>query len=365
MLRSAIILALAVAGLAAVRNLPGQGRAVPATVPVISPLAKVQTAPVPHGGDAADDPAIWLHPSDPAKSLILGTDKQGGLHVYDLEGVPLQLAADGSRPNNVDVLYGFELGKNRVDLAVASIRGKPKPGVKLWRIDPARRTLEDVTSGDVLGVCGGGVPYGICTYRSARTGDTFFFVSGRQRDVEQWRLVPDADGKVGATKVRTLKFGSTVEGMVADEEQGQLFLGEEDAGIWKLDAEPTGGDKPTAVAKVGQHGFRGEVEGLAIYDAGRGRGYLIAADQGANTFRVYDRRGDHPLLAIIDPAGGPIDDVSDTDGIAVTNRPTSPRFPKGFLVVQDGHNARGNQNFKLYAWEDIAGERLLIDTGSK
>ena len=32
------------------------------------------------------------------------------------------------------------------------------------------------------------------------------------------------------------------------------------------------------------------------------------------------------------------------------------------FIVQDGANAGGNQNFKLYAWEDIAGTNLVIDT---
>lgn len=40
--------------------------------------------------------------------------------------------------------------------------------------------------------------------------------------------------------------------------------------------------------------------------------------------------------------------MNETDGIDVTNRPTSPQFPKGFFIVQDGGNAGGNQNFKLY-----------------
>ncbi|MFA7227720.1 MAG: phytase, partial [Melioribacteraceae bacterium] len=33
-----------------------------------------------------DDPAIWINPSDPSKSLILGTDKDsdGALYVFDL-----------------------------------------------------------------------------------------------------------------------------------------------------------------------------------------------------------------------------------------------------------------------------------------
>lgn len=43
-----------------------------------SVTATVETDPVPHDGDAADDPAIWVHPTDPGRSVILGTDKRGG-----------------------------------------------------------------------------------------------------------------------------------------------------------------------------------------------------------------------------------------------------------------------------------------------
>ena len=58
--------------------------------PVTAPRsARAQTAPVPHRGDAADDPAVWIHPQQPELSLILGTDKQGGLHSYNMDGVKL------------------------------------------------------------------------------------------------------------------------------------------------------------------------------------------------------------------------------------------------------------------------------------
>ena len=40
--------------------------------------AAVETQPVGHSGDAADDPAIWVNPVDPARSTIIGTDKLGG-----------------------------------------------------------------------------------------------------------------------------------------------------------------------------------------------------------------------------------------------------------------------------------------------
>ena len=35
-----------------------------------------------------DDPAIWIHPTNPQESLVIGTDKDtdGGLYVFNLQG---------------------------------------------------------------------------------------------------------------------------------------------------------------------------------------------------------------------------------------------------------------------------------------
>ena len=41
--------------------------------------ADVETDPVDSYGDAADDPAIWIHPDDPALSVIIGAQKQRGV----------------------------------------------------------------------------------------------------------------------------------------------------------------------------------------------------------------------------------------------------------------------------------------------
>src|SRR5262245_37540043 len=98
--------------------------AVPAASPAaprVQPEARGETVPVPHKGDSADDPAVWIHPDDPQQSLILGTDKRGGLHVYNMDGSERQTLQDSSSPNNVDILYGFELDGRTVDLAVASV----------------------------------------------------------------------------------------------------------------------------------------------------------------------------------------------------------------------------------------------------
>src|SRR5262249_11743102 len=130
-----------------------------------------------------------------------------------------------------------------------------------------------------------------------------------------------------------------------------------------LGAEPDAGGARELVASVGEHALEADVEGLALYCARGGKGYLIASSQGNSVFNVYSREDGHPYLLTIDPQPGVVGDVEHTAGIAVTNRPTSPDFPRGLFVAQDGDNKPANQNFKLFGWEDIAGSRLLVDTG--
>src|SRR5262245_60587209 len=85
-------------------------------------VAAGHTAVVPND---PDDPAIWVHPTDPSRSLILGTDKleaRGGLHVFSLDGTLRQSIAPLDRPNNVDVEHGFAVGGRLVDIAVLTER---------------------------------------------------------------------------------------------------------------------------------------------------------------------------------------------------------------------------------------------------
>ncbi len=330
--------------------------------PIVRPVARAQTAPVPHKGDAADDPAIWHHPTNPELSLILGTNKQGGLHAYNLDGSEHQIASPTAQPDNVDVIYNFPLDGKPTDIAVAACRNPSSLGVKIWSIDPATRRLTDITAGGVIKVFNGSSPYGSCTYTSPRTGKHYFFVNHKDGGIEQYQLVLK-NGQVDGTRVRKMKLDSLPEGCVADDELAHFYIGEEKAGVWKFSAEPDGGTDRKLIAKVGHHGLTADVEGVTIYYMPNGRGYLIVSSQGNNTFKVYEREGDNKYLLTIDPKAGDIDDVNDTDGIAVTNYPAGPLFPQGLFIVQDGTNAGGKtQNFKIYGWEDIAAGHLLIDT---
>jgi 3-phytase len=330
----------------------------------LTPAARVQTEPVPSNGDAADDPAIWIHPTDPAQSLVLGTDKKGGLHAYSLDGRDRQLISPQSRPNNVDIIYDFQYKGRKIDLAVATVgKGSRASGVKVWTIASADGTLAELGAGPTFHTFDGGLPYGICGYRSPRDRSVYIFVTDRSGAVEQYKLTSSSAASgtgIEARRVRSFAIGSQAEGIVADRERGKLFIAEEDAGIWEYGAEPGDGATRRPVARVGEHGLAADVEGLALYYAAGGKGYLLASSQGAGTVMVYDRAGDHAYVATIDPKAGATDDVAETDGLDVTNERTSAQFPRGLFVMQDGKN-EGRQNFKLFAWDDVAGGRLLVD----
>lgn len=321
-------------------------------VATASPSA--QTEPVKTFGDAADDPAIWVHPDDPALSVIIGTQKKLGINVYDMSGKLLQSRPDG-RINNVDLRYGFQLDGKSVDVVTASNRTTQSIGI--WTVDPATRTLVDVSDGTIATEMGD--PYGACMYKSAATGGYYVFINDTDGLVKQWQLHDAGNGQISASVVREFSVGSQTEGCVADDELGHLYVGEEDVALWKYSAEPDGGDARTMVDNTDTGNLTDDVEGVSIYYGADGTGYLVASNQGADNYVIYERQGDNRFLGhihiIADEATG-IDGASETDGLDVTSANLGPAFPNGALVVQDGRNISPveNQNFKIVPWERVA-----------
>ncbi len=349
-------------------------------------------------GDA-DDPAIYVHPTDAAKSLVIGTLKDGGLSVYDLNGQVTQTISPDEpgdvRFNNVDLVYGFNLGNQSVDLAVASDRENDT--LAIFKVDPTTRQLTDITddniTASIFGVDDGEqTAYGLATYTSPVSGKSYVFVSQREGNkVAQLELVDDGTGQVNANLVRSLTVpiptggeleDAQVEGMVADRELGYLYVGQEKGGIFKFSAETEGGDIGRLIEAVKPDGsnLEADVEGLTIYYAADGKGYLLASSQGDSTYAAFTREGDNAYLGnfAIGESGG-VDSVEESDGADVINVPLGPDFPSGLLVVQDGSNEPAvvvnedgevenvSSNFKFVPWENVANafpNPLAINTTS-
>jgi 3-phytase len=85
-----------------------------------------------------DDPAIWVNKADPAKSLVIGTDKDadGALYVYDLQGkiIADKVVRGLKRPNNVDLAYGLMLNGKPTDIAITTERITTSCGSIRYRI---------------------------------------------------------------------------------------------------------------------------------------------------------------------------------------------------------------------------------------
>ncbi|MEX2149159.1 MAG: phytase [Steroidobacteraceae bacterium] len=324
-------------------------------------MPALETPAVETWGDAADDPAIWVHPDDPSKSLVIATDKNLGLYVYDLEGKLLQTLADG-RMNNVDLREGFIVeGKARTLVAASNRTTK---SIAFYFLDPATRRL--ASAGDAVPT-GFADPYGLCMYRAADGGGHFVFVNDSEAGkFRQWQVTA-VNGRAVARQVREFVVGGQAEGCVADDESGALFTTEEDGGLWKYSARADGGAERREIDRVeGVNGLKADMEGISIWAGADGRGYIVLSNQGADNYAVYRREGDHAfvgLFHIVADAARGIDGVSETDGLDVSSGSLGARFPDGLLVVQDGRNLapRERQNFKFVSWRDIAAALGLSD----
>jgi 3-phytase len=322
-----------------------------------SPYATVEIQAFPTGGtfdngDVADDSAIWVNPADSARSAVIADNKDpatGGIAVFDMAGKLLQFRQDG-QIGNVDLRQGVSLGGRWVVLVGANNRSNNTIG--FWTLDPANRQLTAVAARDISTLSPN---YGFCMYQSPHSGKLYAFVS--QADggqLEQYELF-DNGGRVDARKVRSFDIGSQSEGCVADDELGHLYVGEEEVGIWKYSAEPSGGSTRTQVDRVGDGHLVADVEGLTLAYGANGTGYLLASGQGDSAIAVYERAGDNAFAKRFGIAGdGGIDAVSGTDGLDVTSANAGPGFEHGLLVAHDAANSGAStSNLKYVPLEQI------------
>ena len=319
-----------------------------ASVTVKSVASTLETTPMAATGDSADDPAVWVHPTDRSKSLIIGNSKQGALETYDMNGVRVQRITTASKFwGNVDVRDNLVVSWNDV-------------GVRVYAVDPTTRQLTNAAEG---GVIKGASGEGLCLYKAGT--DLYVFVITRggvdiASVVRQLKLT-----KVGSlyrgTKVRQFTIPSESEGCVVDDTNGRMYVSEEDVALWRYDVKAISSSAPTRtlVDRVVSAGGRIAQDAEGVTLAG---GYVIVsaqstADPENSYFAVYSASTNAYVKSFRVNAGSASDDCDRTDGVAAYAGSLGTRFPAGVFVCHDGNNSSPGstvyQNFKLVRWEAV------------
>ena len=316
-------------------------------VPTLELTATGETVPVgTTARDAADDPAIWRNAKDPAKSLVIGTDKRAGLYVFGMDGSKKSFLPEGEL-NNVDLREVMIDGRKTV-LVGASIRNDIKNAqIGLYRLDTETAELQPLGKFPA----GAGEAYGFC-FGQDKAGDVSAYMIGKAGNVREMKL-SFAGGVPNATITREHKLTTQPEGCVVDDRTGRLYVGEENAAIWLYDLNADS-LSPQRFANVNERELVADVEGLALAPKGENGGYLVASSQGDNAYVLYDLVTGAYVnrFRLMD---GIVDGTSDTDGIEVMPGNFGPKYPDGLMVVQDGDNGDQTQNFKYISWRDVAG----------
>ncbi len=320
----------------------------PISPDTLQPTVITDTLP----GDS-DDPAIWINPVDPSRSMVLGTDKgdsTGGVYAFDLAG-HIDRARSVSplwRMNNVDIASGLDVDGKATDVAVATERNRM--AIRVFAL-PSMKAID----GGGLAVMDGDstrAPMGVALYRRPRDGAVYAIVGGKSGPTEgylvQYRL-QYSSGQVQASKVRT--FGTysgkkEIEAILVDAARGFVYYSDETVGVRKYYADPDSSTRELALFAT--TGVVNDHEGLAIYARDDSTGYIVLSDQQGHRIHVFPREGTpanphaHPLIAVL-----PVR-AQETDGLEVTSKSLGPAFPRGMLVMMSNRGA-----FHYYRWEDV------------
>ncbi|SEA80529.1 phytase [Rubrimonas cliftonensis] len=292
-------------------------------------------------GADSDDPAIYRTAS--GEGLVVTAMKEGGLRVYDLDGVELFRVEDAAtRFNNVDLVYGL----GGMDIVVASDREQDTVAIFALSDDGTLTNVTGAVPASIFGVDDGeATAYGLATYTSLVDGSEYVFVT--QADGGQLAQLKLTLGETGvdAEIVRILDLPNPEEldaadlqseGVAIDRQTGIGYVATEGAaGLYAFNAEPTG---DAAFALVADNdSFVPDLEGVSIVYGANGAGSIIVSSQGDSSFTVIDRRTYEVKGSFATTAANGVDAVEESDGIDIASF-ALPGFERGLMVLHDGSN---------------------------
>ncbi|WP_121665859.1 phytase [Mesonia aquimarina] len=298
-----------------------------------------------------DDPAIWVNKENTEESIVFGTDKDtdGAIYAFNLDGkiIEEKTLRGMKRPNNVDVAYGVKLNDS-VTTDILMFTEREREQIRLFSVPDMKpldqggfKVFQEKRENEW------NLPMGISIYKSPKTNKTYAIV-GRKNGpktnyLHQFELVPAGD-HITFKLVR--EFGNfsgekEIEAIAVDEELGYIYYADEKVCIRKYEAEPDAGNEELAC--FGAEKFNRDIEGIAIANNGKEKGYIVASDQQEGTFNFFDRKTNEFLFA--KNLG-----TTETDGCEVYTGYLNEKFPNGLFVAMND-----NKNFYFYDLSKITG----------
>ncbi|MEW7278734.1 phytase [Aquimarina sp. 2201CG1-2-11] len=288
---------------------------------------------VPHD---TDDPAIWIHPTNPSKSIIFGTDKDtnGAIYAFDLQGriIPEKVIKNIKYPNNIDLEYGFKLDDSTTtDIIVFTERERNR--IRVFSVPDMKPldnggfpVFEDETDLKLRR------PMGVSVYKNPSNQNVSAIVSRKigpkDQYLYQYTLSSDSTGVTSKLVRRFGKFSGEkeIEAIAVDDELGFVYYADEGIGIRKYYADPAKGNKELAF--FGGEYFKDDIEGIAITTKPNGQGVLIVSDQQKGQFNIFSRKENNFIKAV--NLG-----TTETDGCDVVAVPLNTKFKNGLFVAMN------------------------------
>jgi 3-phytase len=308
-----------------------------------------------------DDPAIYYNRKNPAKSLIIGTDKggktgQGGIFVFDILGKNIEHKnlLGINRPNNIDVAYGLLKGKSKIDIAVCTERNTNK--IRVIKL-PEMQLIDgggiDVFQGEIQRS-----PMGIALFTDAKTNKIYAIVSRKDGPSQGYLfqyLLEGSDSEIVTGKL-VRKFGQysglkEIESIAVDNELGFVYYSDETVGVRKYYAHPDSSGRELAL--FAKTGFKEDHEGISIYKTSAKKGFILVSDQQANQFHVFRREGEiadmhkHELIKILKTQ------TNESDGSEITGYKLNRKFKNGLFVAMSN-----DKTFHFYSVKNFFNEEL-------
>ena len=287
--------------------------------------------------DAADDPAIWVNPTNRGQSIVFGTDKKSGLSLYNLKGEELQYLPCG-KMNNVDV----RTINGRV---LVSATNRTTNTIDIFELDTTTYKISIMKSiNSHIGKV-----YGFTSGRIANN-TLAVFSTDKNGKIEQWNVSVGLD-YLEESYIKTYDSFDKTEGLVFDDQTLKLYAAVEEKGIMVFDIKNQTEKWIASSMKKNNPLIEYDIEGITLFKHNQNK-YLLASVQGNFSYALFDVRSMAYITSFTIESNDNIDMVLETDGLDVVTDSLSTTFPEGILVVQDGFNydkkleKLQSQNFK-------------------